>query len=209
MKRLIDKIKNNPALKVRLMNLMVHPVRIRPRLWLRVVNIFFIKRGKGSVICRSVRKDIVPYNIFRLGERSVIEDFSVINNMAGPVSVGKNSRIGASNTIIGPVNIGDNVIIAQNVVVSGLDHIYKNVEVPILKQGVETKEIVVGGGVWIGANSVITKGVCIGQHSVVAAGSVVTSDVADFTIVGGVPARVLKIYDKSEKKWVTPKNSNL
>jgi acetyltransferase-like isoleucine patch superfamily enzyme len=54
------------------------------------------------------------------------------------------------------------------------------------------EEIVIGNNVWIGCNSVILKGVTVGEGAVIAAGSVVTKDVLTNTIVGGVPARLIK-----------------
>jgi acetyltransferase-like isoleucine patch superfamily enzyme len=57
---------------------------------------------------------------------------------------------------------------------------------------VSTKPVVISDDVWIGANATITPGVTIGRHSVVAAGSVVTHDVPPYTIVAGVPARIIK-----------------
>ena len=59
-------------------------------------------------------------------------------------------------------------------------------------QGVNTSEIVIDDDVWIGANAVITAGVHIGRHSVVAAGAVVTKDVPEYSVVGGVPAKVIR-----------------
>jgi len=55
--------------------------------------------------------------------------------------------------------------------------------------------------VWIGANAVVVAGITIGTHSIVAAGSVVTKDVPDFTIVGGNPAKILKQYNGDTKEW--------
>ena len=60
------------------------------------------------------------------------------------------------------------------------------------EQGVSTQPVVIGDDVWIGANAVILPGVTIGRHCVVAAGAVVTKDVPDNTVVGGVPAKIIK-----------------
>ncbi len=163
---------------------------------------FYIKRGKGSIIYRSVRKDIVPFNSFSIGERSVIEDFSVINNLVGAIHIGNYSRIGIANVVIGPVRIGNNVNIAQGVVISGLNHNYENVDATIASQGVDIKEIVIEDDVWIASNSVITKGVTIGRHSVVAASSFVNRDIPPFCVAGGNPAVILKKYDSDKRKWI-------
>lgn len=136
--------------------------------------------------------DTPPFRKFSLGKHSVVESFSCINNAVGDVTVGDNTRIGMHNTIIGPVNIGNNVILAQNIVVSALNHNYDKYDMPICKQGVNTKPIVIDDDSWIGAGAIITQGVTIGKHSIVAAGAVVTKDVPPYTIVAGVPATIVK-----------------
>ena len=128
---------------------MVHPVKTRPRGWLRLFRRFYTERGKGSVVCRSARLDIVPFNPFSLGARSVIEDFSTVNNAVGAVRIGDRSRIGLGNTIIGPVRIGDDVNLAQGITVSGLNHNFENICAPIAAQGVSTSEVVIADDVWI------------------------------------------------------------
>jgi acetyltransferase-like isoleucine patch superfamily enzyme len=76
--------------------------------------------------------------------------------------------------------------------VTALNHNFKDTAKRIDEQGISTNPVVIGDDVWIGANAVILPGVTIGRHCVVAAGAVVTKDVPDNTVVGGVPAKVLK-----------------
>lgn len=187
-----NQIKQNPRMKERVVHLLMHPTKARPRLWLRLFQWVYMKRGKHAVIYRSVRKDIVPFNQFSLGDYSVIEDFCCINNAVGELHIGHHTRIGLHNTIIGPVHIGNHVNLAQGVVVSGLNHNYQDTTKSIDEQGVSTSPITIHDDVWIGANSVITAGVTIGSHSIVAAGSVVTKDVPDNAVVAGCPAKILK-----------------
>ena len=185
-------IEARPKLKRFLLWMMIHPVRCRPRLWLRLLRLFYIHKGKHSYIYYNSRMDVVPFHLFSLGNSSVIESFACVNNAMGDVVVGDHTRIGIHNTIIGPVIIGNEVNLAQGVVISGLNHRFRDINVSINSSGVSTAQIVIADDVWIGANSVITSGVQIGTHSVVAAGSVVTKDVLPYTVVAGVPARVIK-----------------
>lgn len=201
-----EKIKQNPRLKQFILNGMVHPTKTRPRWWLRLLQFAYLQRGKGSVIYKSVRKDIAPFNRFCLGSYSVIESFSVLNNMVGDITIGHHSRVGIGNTIIGPVSIGNQVNLAQNIVLSGLNHNYQDPEQTISSQGVNTAIIIIEDDVWIGANAVILAGVTIGKHSVVAAGSIVKRSVPPFSIIAGNPARIIKQYDFQNKCWV--KNNN-
>lgn len=158
-------------------------------------------RGTGSRICRRTRIDVMPFQPFSLGAGSTIEDFSTINNGMGEVLIGDRTRVGIGNVLIGPVQVGNDVIIAQNVVLSGLNHGYEAIDIPIKNQTCTTARIVVEDEVWIGANSVITAGVRIGKHAVVAGGSVVTKDVPAYTVVGGNPARILKRYNPTSETW--------
>lgn len=187
-----NKIKSNTQMKQQILHILMHPTQARPRLWLRLFQWLYIKRGKHSVIYSSVRKDIVPFNSFSIGDYSVIEDFCCINNAVGDLCIGHHTRIGLHNTLIGPISIGDHVNLAQGVVVSALNHNFQDKSKRIDEQGVSTSPIIIQDDVWIGANAVITAGVTIGRHSVVAAGSVVTKDVPENTVVAGCPAKVIK-----------------
>lgn len=200
--RIKERIKKNPALKAFIHRLLIHPVRTRPRLWLRCCRFMYIKRGKGSVIYRNARKDIVPFNAFHLGDYSVIESYSTVNNMVGEIRIGSHSRIGLGNTIIGPVYIGNEVNLGQGVVLSGLNHNYENPHETIISQGVTTSPINIDDDVWIGANAVILAGVHIGQHSIVAAGSIVTRNFPAYSVIAGTPAKILKYYDEEKQKWI-------
>lgn len=203
MKPISELVKKNQELKKRLLHLMMHPVKTRPRLWLRMFQFLYMKRGKKSVIYRTVRKDIVPFNCFSLGKSSVIEDYSIVNNAVGDIYIGDHSRIGLGNTLIGPVHIGNNVIIAQNVVISALNHNYEDITTSINNQGIHVEKIIIGNNAWIGANCSILPGVHIGDHVVVGAGSVVTKDIPSYCVVVGNPARIMKQYDIHLAQWIT------
>lgn len=199
---LAEKIKSNPRLKQLALWSLMPKNQARPRLWVKLfLNPFKHHKGKGSLIRRRTRIDVLPFNDFSLGRDSTIEDFATINNGVGPVYIGDRSRIGLGCVVIGPVTIGKDVMFAQNIVVSGLNHGYQDLSLPPSLQAVETKPITIGDDVWIGANAVITAGVKVGKHAVIAAGSIVTKDVPDFSIVAGNPARIIKQYNPSSRKW--------
>ncbi|UZR98015.1 acyltransferase [Chondrinema litorale] len=168
----------------------------RPRFWVKwIINPFF-HEVKGK-IRNSVRRDLFPFQSFKLGKNARIEDFSVINNGVGLVEIGEGSRIGIGNVIIGPVIIESNCLLAQNIVISGLNHNYQNINNPILEQGINTNKVTLKEGCWIGANACITAGVTIGKNAVIGAGSVVTKDVPDYTVAVGNPAKVIKKLDSN------------
>lgn len=197
-----EKLKSNPTIKKLVLWSITSNRNPRPRLWIRLlVNPLVHKRGKGTVIRRRTRMDVFPWNKFTTGKSCTIEDFAVINNGVGDVIIGDNSRVGIGNTIIGPVKIGNDVILAQNIVISGLNHGYQDIHVPIKDQPVTMGLVTVEDEAWIGANATIVSGVTVGKHSVVAAGSVVTKNVPPFSIVGGNPAKILKQYNPNSGDW--------
>jgi len=174
-------LKANPKLKRWLDYLIMNQRDARPRWYIRLLAPFYQRRGSGSKIYSSVRMDTPPYRNFSL------------NNAVGDVVIGDYTRIGMHNTIIGPVTIGSHVNLAQGVVVTALNHNYSDTTLRIDEQGISTNPVTISDDVWIGANAVILPGVTIGKHVVVAAGAVVTKDVPDNCVVGGVPAK--KIAD--------------
>lgn len=185
-------LKGSPRLKRWIDWLMMNQRDARPRWFVRLVAPLYQHRGRGSKIYPSVRMDTPPYRRFWLGRRSVVESYCCINNAVGDVTIGDHTRIGIHSTIIGPVCIGSHVHLAQGITVTALNHNFTNTDQRIDQQGITTQQVVIGDDVWIGANSVILPGVTIGHHCVVAAGAVVTKDVPDYCVVGGVPAKVIK-----------------
>ena len=185
-------MKDSPRLKRLLDFLIMNQPETRPRWFVRLLAPLYQHRGRGSVIHRSVRMDTPPYRRFSLGQQSVIESFSCVNNAVGDVVIGSHTRIGLHNTIIGPVSIGHHVNLAQGVTVTALNHNFSDPSLRIDQQGVSTAAVTIDDDVWIGAGAVILPGVTVGAHSVVAAGAVVTRDVPPRTLVGGVPAKIIK-----------------
>jgi len=197
-----EKIKSNERLKRLVHWSILIPKQTRPRLWIKwFVNPFYHKKRKGAIVRPRTRMDVVPWHKFELGEDSTIEDFSAINNGVGPIIIGDRTKIGLSNTIIGPVTIGNDIRLAQNITLSGLNHNYEDVSMPIHVQGVSTSPIVIEDDSWIGSNVVVVAGVTIGKHSIVAAGSIVTKDIPPYSVVVGNPGRVLKQYNHQTKVW--------
>ena len=197
--QLRQKLKGSPKLKQWIDYLIMNQRDARPRWYIRMLAPFYQHRGRGSKIYHSVRMDTPPYRKFSLGKQSVIESYCCINNAVGDVIIGSHTRIGIHCTVIGPVTIGNHVNLAQGIVVTALNHNFKDTTLYIDEQGISTNPVVIGDDVWIGANAVILPGVTIGRHAVVAAGAVVTKDVPDYCVVGGVPARIIKRIESPTK----------
>ncbi len=198
-----EKIKASPLLKDAVMWTLQPTGEYRPRWWVRnLLNPVVHKVSSRAVIRRRIRLDVFPFKKFVVGDGCIIEDFTLIANAVGDVIMGKKVLIGAGSKITGPVTFGDNILLAQNVVMSGLNHNFDDITLPIVQQGFSVKEIRVDDGVWIGAGAIITAGVHIGKNAVVGAGSVVTKDVPAYSVVVGNPARIVKQYDFQLKTWI-------
>jgi len=105
------------------------------------------------------------------------------------VSLNANVMINADRG--GSITIGDNVIIGPNVVLRSSNHKFNTTQIPIREQGHESGRIIIKEDVWIGANVVVLPNVTIGKGTVVGAGAVVNKDVEEYSIIGGVPAKVI------------------
>jgi galactoside O-acetyltransferase len=131
----------------------------------------------------------------RIGDDFAMDEDGTISAEGGRLSIG--NRVSINRNVFidasgGRIEIGDDVLIGPNVVLRASDHVFESASIPINRQGHRGDVIVVGDDVWIAANVVVTSGVTIGAHSLVAAGAVVTNDVEPWSLVGGVPARLIR-----------------
>jgi len=104
-------------------------------------------------------------------------------------TMNSNSQLGAS---FGKIVIGDNCAIAPNCVLRAANHTFDDPNIPFREQGHTYGEIIIEDDVWIASNCVITANTKIGRSSIVGAGSVVTKNVEPYSVVGGVPAKLIK-----------------
>ncbi len=194
---------NRPKLKKFLLYLLMHPYTARPRWWTRTFVIpFVIEKGKGVIIRRSARLDVIPSKRLKLGYRTLVEDYTVINNGAGDIVIGDRARIGIGSVVIGPVTMGDGAGLGQHVFVSGFNHGYVDGTRDSNDQELVCKPVTIGREAHIGANSVVVAGVTIGERCQIGAGSVVTKDIPPYSVAVGNPARVIKRFDHERQEWV-------
>ena len=114
------------------------------------------------------------------------------------IEIGSRSGIGINCRIAGPLSIGDDVMMAPNVTIVTQNHKISDLEIPMRLQTAPKMKVTIEDDVWIGTNAVIMPGVTVGKGSVigayamVGAGAVVTKDVPQYAIVGGIPAKIIK-----------------
>lgn len=109
------------------------------------------------------------------------------------IKIGSNSGLGIRCKVRGPLEIGDNVMMGPDVIIFTSNHETSRTDIPMRGQGAtKSEKVIISSDVWIGARVIILPGVTIGRGVIIAAGAVITKDVPDFAVVGGVPARILK-----------------
>ena len=116
------------------------------------------------------------------------------------VSLGDYSDLGVRCQINGPVTIGDYVMMGPDCIIYTQNHKFDDLTIPMQQSGFsEVKPVTIGNDVWIGGRVIILPGVNIGNGVIVGAGAVVTKDIPDYAIVGGVPAKIVKYRNESPK----------
>lgn len=143
-------------------------------------------------------------NNFSLGRNSIIECTGVIRELGEELVIGENVGIAANAFIAmrGKIEIGDNTIFGPGVSIHAENHNFEDLEKPIRLQGATRKGVKIGRDCWIGSKAIILDGVNIGDHVIVAAGAVVNKDVPDYAIVGGVPAKIIKMRKEGTEENV-------
>lgn len=109
------------------------------------------------------------------------------------LSIGDRSGIGDRSHIQGIVKMGNDIMMAPEVAIIATNHNYTTTDIPMNQQGHTDEMIEIGDDCWLGYRAIICAGVKIGKGSIVAAGAVVTKDVPEYSIVAGVPAKVIKL----------------
>lgn len=146
------------------------------------------------------KKGITIGNNFSIGRNSIIECTGVIRELGEELIIEENVGIAANAFIAvrGKVIIRKNTIIGPGVSIHAENHKFDEINTPIRLQGASRKGIEIGEDCWIGSKVVILDGVKIGNHAIIAAGAVITKDIPDYAIVGGVPAKVIKMRKDEE-----------
>tara|TARA_B100000780_G_C21094979_1_gene441539 strand:- start:476 stop:1024 length:549 start_codon:yes stop_codon:yes gene_type:complete len=127
-------------------------------------------------------------------------------NISKDLRMGKYGFIGKGSWICPNVVLGNYVIIAPHLAILGGDHIYNTPGIPVIFSGrSKTKKTIINDDVWIGYRVTINSGVIIGKGAIIAAGSVVTKNVAPYSIVGGNPAKFIKLRLSTEEQLVHEK----
>jgi acetyltransferase-like isoleucine patch superfamily enzyme len=161
-----------------------------------------IKLGHGVYLDHGAYLHATPQGI-EIGPGTIVMHGAVLhvynfrNLPQSHIKIGRDSLIGEYSVIRGQggVQIGDRVYTSPFTQIIAVNHVFDDPQLPFVDQGITAEGIIIEDDVWLGAGAVITDGVKVGKGAVVAAGAVVTKDVPAHTVVGGVPAKVIKSID--------------
>jgi acetyltransferase-like isoleucine patch superfamily enzyme len=184
------------------------------RLWLRYLRRrLFTRAGwrwqtTGMVFFgRRLELQVGRSGRIRFGRFVWIGDGTKIRCHEGAVEIGDKTVFGQECTISAyqRIRIGDQCVIADRAMFIDFDHGIAEVERPIRVQGIYKRDTVVGSNVWIGYGACVLRGVRVGDNSVIGTNAVVTRDVPANAVVGGVPAKVIRMREAPQNlRWPNP-----
>jgi acetyltransferase-like isoleucine patch superfamily enzyme len=160
-------------------------------------NIYF---GKNITIENNVKIDgyaknkLFFGNNVKIGAYSLISCTSHLSKYGEGISIGNNSAFGRFSEFgaAGGIQIGNDVIAGSFISFHSENHNFDDLSLLIREQGVSSKGIKIGNNVWIGAKVTFLDGSIIGNNCVIAAGAVVNGVFPENTLIGGVPAKIIK-----------------
>src|SRR6201996_8441892 len=156
---------------------------------------------------RELEIEIAPKGRVEFGRFVWIGDRTKIRCHEGLVEIGAKTVIGQEATITAyqRIRIGEQCVIAARAMFIVFDHGVVEVERPIREQGIYKRDVIVGSNVWIGYGACVLRGVSVGDNAVIGTNSVVTKDVPANAVVGGIPAKVLRMREAPARlRWNPP-----
>jgi acetyltransferase-like isoleucine patch superfamily enzyme len=203
-----QKIKNHPKLKRIALSVIFrrkpYGSRVMWYIWIWLIFPKYFKRG----ISWASRLDLVPFNNFKIGKYARVEQGVVINNGMGDVIIGDEVHTGIGCVIIGPVTMHKHVGLSQYVRILGMHH-GNDADAPHHYQPCVKAPIILEEDAWVGTGSVVMgkkngEPLVLGKYCRVGANAVVMDDVPPYSIVVGSPAKVIRVWDFENRKWVKP-----
>lgn len=142
----------------------------------------------------AIRYIILRSCAFKCGDNVSIHPNVFLFNI-DKLTIGNNVSIHPMSYIdsTGEIEIGNDVSIAHNVTIMSTSHRFDKLDIPIKDQGIDCMKTIIKDNVWIGSKATILAGITISSGSIIAAGAVVTKSVEPNTIVGGIPAKIIRL----------------
>lgn len=159
----------------------------------------YIRLGHGAYLDQGAYLHACPSGI-EIGANTIVMHGAILHVYnfrdlphAG-ITIGCEGLIGEYTVIRGQggVHIGDRVYTSPLTQIIAVNHVFDDPDRPFIEQGITAEGIVIEDDVWLGSGAIVTDGVRVGKGAVIAAGAVVTQDVPPNSVVGGVPAKLIK-----------------
>jgi acetyltransferase-like isoleucine patch superfamily enzyme len=163
-----------------------------------------LKTDGIAFVCPGVKFEIGRGGVVHLGRWSWLGHGTKVRCHEGEVRIGAKSVLGQECTIscYKRIEIGRECIVADRAMFIDFDHGVVEVERPIRLQGIYKRPVRIGHNVWIGYGACFLRGVTVGDNAVVGTNSVVTKEVPENAVVGGVPAKILRMRDAPQTlRW--------
>ncbi len=139
-----------------------------------------------------LRRLLVRLLFASCGAECIVKSRAYFGDGAGIV-IGDRSQLGQGCRVENDLAMGDDVIMGPDVIIMSSSHAFQRTDITIREQGAAARRpVTVGDDVWIGTRVIVLPGVHIGSHSIIGTGAVVTKDVPEWSIVAGVPGRVIR-----------------
>jgi acetyltransferase-like isoleucine patch superfamily enzyme len=161
---------------------------IAPETWYTwILRLFGLRAEQKTKI--SIRASLRNFRNHSYGKRCVIHPMVTI--WCGKLKAGDSVIINPGAVLYGNISIGSFSMIAPNVMIASGEHKHESTKIPMLFQGDEDGEIIIGEDTWLGAGCVILNGVEIGKGCIIGAGTIVTKSTPEYSIVVGNPGRII------------------
>lgn len=179
--------------------------KITSRLRSRIISSIFqllnpsLTIGRGTTLRHGIDIRATDDGRIHIGQESSIESNVVLVAKRGSIILGDSVFIGRGTTVVAntSISVGSDCLIGEFTTIRDQNHGISNTDIPFRQQPMSSKPIVIGNNVWIGAKSTIVAGVVIGDNCVIAANAVVTKNIASNSVVGGVPATIIRSLKSS------------
>lgn len=141
-----------------------------------------IEIGRNVEILKHARMEVIS----RWGDEKLDSSISIGDN----TSIGQNFHVSSAGKLV----IGKDVVISGNVLITNIEHEYERKNIRILEQGLKVRDVEIGDNCFIGYGAVIQAGVKMGKQCIIGSNAVVRNDVPDYSVVVGVPGKVVKNF---------------
>lgn len=147
----------------------------------------------GYKLFYGIRRFLVSRIVKKCGEGVFVKDHCYFGN-GERLSIGHRTQLGQNAKLGGEIYLGDDILMGPDIVIMATSHAFDRTDIPINQQGAaEEMPVTIGNDVWIGTRAIIMPGVKIGDHCIIASGAIVTKSFPENCILGGVPAKIIKM----------------